>query len=430
MSGRRFRFIHASDLHLEAPVGGLGEVPPHLQDALLDAPFHAAERLFETALSERVDFLLLAGDVAHGATCGPRAFDFLDRWFRQLQAESIPIYWSESPHDQCDRWPTAVPLPENVQVLSSVHVEPITIKRDKKPLAKILGSRGTPDGVIDIDAFDGDASLFTIALVHGYPPQQMGAGSWGKTNVDYWALGGLHNPCELATRVGIARYAGSPQARATEEEGPHGVSIVDVEARHAVRQTIATDTVRWHHEFLELPAHLDQQGLLRMLRERSQQLLDAAAGRQLLVRWTVTDGDQLTDTRSDLLAARLREGALASELLIALRREFGQNNPGLWSVSLDADPADILPSGWYEEDTVLGDLLRSVQQHQVDASLNLQLDTFDLASELTKTLQRRMVISNEEERKRILSHVASLGVDLMRGDRVLSEDAADPPPMI
>ncbi len=57
MSGQSFRFLHASDFHLEEPLGGLAEVPPHLGELFLDAPFTAAERVLDVAVRERVDCL-------------------------------------------------------------------------------------------------------------------------------------------------------------------------------------------------------------------------------------------------------------------------------------------------------------------------------------------------------------------------------------
>ena len=50
MPNRPFRFLHASDFRLDAVPRGLTEVPDHLRDTLLDAPFQAAKRVFDTAL--------------------------------------------------------------------------------------------------------------------------------------------------------------------------------------------------------------------------------------------------------------------------------------------------------------------------------------------------------------------------------------------
>lgn len=100
-----FKFIHAADLHLDQPFSGIAEVPPHVRATLVDAPYVAAERIFDAALSEQVDFLILSGDVADLDSCGPRVFAFLLEQFKRLAAKSIAVYWAGGKVDQPDRWP-------------------------------------------------------------------------------------------------------------------------------------------------------------------------------------------------------------------------------------------------------------------------------------------------------------------------------------
>ena len=76
------RLVHASDLHLEMPVHGLPEVPDHLRELLIEAPYHAAEQVFETALAEDADAVLLAGDVLNVDRAGPPAIVLLLDQFR------------------------------------------------------------------------------------------------------------------------------------------------------------------------------------------------------------------------------------------------------------------------------------------------------------------------------------------------------------
>src|SRR5207247_5013643 len=68
---RAFSFVHASDLHLELPPHGLSEIPEHLRDSLLEAPYRAADRVFALALSEKADFVVLAGEVLNASQTGP-----------------------------------------------------------------------------------------------------------------------------------------------------------------------------------------------------------------------------------------------------------------------------------------------------------------------------------------------------------------------
>ncbi len=142
-----------------------------------------------------------------------------------------------------------------------------------------------------------------------------------------------------------------------------------------------------------------------------------------MVSWLLTDGDQLADTRSDLSIARLRQGNIGGEILAALRREFGADVPGIWPVSLEAEPPAVLPAGWYEEDTVLGDLLRSVQHYQSDVRQTLQLEPIAAQSSLSEPFRTALMTVTADERELLLRHVSALGVDLLRGNRVLSEES-------
>ena len=77
MSGWPFRLVHASDFHLELPLFGVSDVPPHLRDMFLQAPYEAARRVFETVLAEEAELLLLSGDLLSPLDAGPRGVCFL-----------------------------------------------------------------------------------------------------------------------------------------------------------------------------------------------------------------------------------------------------------------------------------------------------------------------------------------------------------------
>ena len=87
MTGQAFRFIHASDFHLEQPLQGLIEVPDHLREQLIDAPYTAALRVFDAAIRDRVDFVLLSGDLVDPDLSGPRGVGFLLEQLERLDRE-------------------------------------------------------------------------------------------------------------------------------------------------------------------------------------------------------------------------------------------------------------------------------------------------------------------------------------------------------
>ncbi len=422
MGKRQLRFVHAGDLHLEQPLSGISDVPRHLRGLFLDAGMKAAEHVFDTVVEEQADFLLLSGDVVQLRTGGARAVDFLWRQFNRLRELSIPVYWCDGGRDETEHWPTAVPLPSNVHTFGSHHVERLTLRREHGRDVVIYGCGSSQNVDAPWNDFHHTGEAYSIALIHHDGPIPTAELN---SSIHYWALGGDHQRHELSCRGTTAYVCGSPQGLRLSEDGPHGCAVIDVDQRGMThRHFVMTDVVRWFDERIELPDHMDANSLMRLLRDRTAAVRDAAAGRQALVRWRVIDGDQISDTQSDLLAARLRQGGLAGELLQAIRNEFGMELPGVWSVAIEAEPPVVLPSGWYEEDTVLGDLLRLVQQIQNDPKQTVALEPISGKHALRDDLVQRLNHVEPAQRESLLRRVAILGVDVLRGDRVLSDEFA------
>ncbi len=82
--------------------------------------------------------------------------------------------------------------------------------------------------------------------------------------------------------------------------------------------------------------------------------MGAGLGPDMLVTWTVAG--------SPWLAAKLRWGSLENDLLARLRNEFGNRRPALWSVAIVPDTDVELPSSWREQESLLGDMLRSLKE--------------------------------------------------------------------
>ena len=139
MAGEFCRFLQASDLHLEQPLYGLTEVPDHLRELLLDAPLQAAARVFETAILENVNFVILAGDVVNPQTAGPRAMAFLLDQLEQLRDHKIAVYWCGGKDNPPEAWPEAVALPDNVQVFPKGKIKQLAHRRGDQPLASVIG---------------------------------------------------------------------------------------------------------------------------------------------------------------------------------------------------------------------------------------------------------------------------------------------------
>ncbi len=417
MVGAPFRFIHAGEFHLEQPLCGLSGVPDHLRDALIDAPYAAAEQVFQAALSEGVQFVVLSGDLLNPHAAGPRGLAFLVAQFERLAERNIAVYWAGGQVDPPGRWPSPVVLPPNVHVFPKGKVEEVTHRHDGEPLATVMGTSVVRLRRIRAADFQRDPNgLFSVAVAYGHGDPE----SLARRGIHYWALGGAHRRRTLYAEQHAAQYCGTHQGRYPEETGPRGCTLVSVDQHAGIRsQFIPTDAGRWHHERIDLPEEATRSDLERLLRDRMQSLAANSGDRFLLVQWTVACSRQI--------AALLRHGHLASELAGWLRNEFGHGSPAAWTVRLQAETAAAIPSSWYEEDTILGDFLGAVRSHQDDDGQGLDLATLMSDRHAAGLLGSATQLTDPAARRRVLGKVAALGVDLLRGEEPAEADGNMPP---
>lgn len=411
MAGEFCRFLQASDLHLEQPLYGLTEVPDQLRELLLDAPLQAASRVFETAILEDVDFVILAGDVINPHTAGPRAMAFLLDQLEQLRDHKIAVYWCGGKEDPPEAWPEAVALPDNVHVFPKGKIKQLVHRRGEQPQAAVIGVSSPADGLVPLGDFRIEpANIFTVAVAWG---RTDAASAGAHKQIDYWALGGRHDAQTLFQGPQTAHYAGSPQGRCPGETGGHGCTLVQVEHGRKVRtKFIATESLRWRAETLSVTEGANRNDLQRQLRGAMQRIASEAGGAYVLVSWQVQG--------CETLVRQLRKGDLARELIDWLRTEFGRAKPAVWTTALTTPPTETIPAELYEEDTILGDFLRAIREHEETPARTLNLAAFlpDLGKH--RALASALQAVDRDERRVLLHEAAVLGLDLLSGEESLA----------
>ena len=99
----KIKFIHSSDFHLDEPIRGLQQLPQPLLETLAEAPYVAAESVFDTAITEKVDFVLLSGGLCNLEQLSARAVAFLVKQFQRLEQKDIFVYWCGAKEDSADQ---------------------------------------------------------------------------------------------------------------------------------------------------------------------------------------------------------------------------------------------------------------------------------------------------------------------------------------
>ena len=423
MSQHPLRFVHSSDLHLERPLQGVSEVPEHLRDLFLEAPFEAARQVFETAVTEGADALLLSGDIVDFENVGPRAVVFLAEQFQRLGDHGIAVYWASGDADPVDSWPSCQALPENVQNFPVGRVQTYELQRQGTTVASIQGISRSQGAELDVSGFHRDVhGLFTVGVSY----QSAAASGDESDRVDYMALGGQHRRQTVDQSPGIAHYCGSPQGRHPGdgswilstarshpgEIGTHGCTVVSVDdAGNVKTRFVATDSLRWITETVEVVAGTDEDALYLLIEQRIAKLRIKHQGTPLLVTWRIEGHGQILN--------HIRAGGISDDITSLLREQFGSEEPALWTVGLECtSPLDV-PREWYDEETIMGDVLREFRKLQEHSEIPLVLENF-LPPELRDTQRAELAEVTDEDRGALLWAASKMAVDMMDGEEQLT----------
>jgi DNA repair exonuclease SbcCD nuclease subunit len=398
------RFLHASDFRLEQPLHGLGEVPASVRKLLIDAPFESAKRVFDAALAEGVRFVVLSGDLLDLQACEPRSIVFLTEQFARLAQNKIDVYWAGGSLDSPTDWPAAVSLPDNVYIFGTKSPEEFLVEVNGEPIAAVVGlSSSKKTRMNSSDWTPKTESLVSIAVTNG----RFDRNKLASANIDYWALGGQPN-CEIVSeQEPTATYAGSPQGRGRHDEGGHGCQVVQVlESGEIKTRLVETDSARWRHLSFRAPKEATKEKLENLLGDQLLNVAAEAGDRVVLASIEIQCG---AGPGNDKLAQQLTDWA---------RKEFGGSSSELWIADLRITPPKDLLAQWGEEDSILGDFLRTVSgvKGGKDAcDFSRYLPTGQTGELLTQLVTG----SGGMEADLLLREAAKTGVDLLRG-----EDAA------
>jgi DNA repair exonuclease SbcCD nuclease subunit len=330
MSSDIVRFLHASELRLGAPLFGVADLPPKLREAMIDARYRAAERVFDVALAEGVDFVVLSGGVLSDAAAGPRGLWFFAEQAARLAERKIAVYWAEELTGG-RRWADYVPLPKNVYQLDPQVRQTYDFARDCRVVAKIM-----TESPLGQDAPRHDA--ITICLL----PEGLEGLPLSPAPVDYWALGGRSEPGAVPAVNGLAQFAGSPQGHSPSEGGPRGCMLVEAtRERQLTSRFVSTEVIRWHQERVAVDEGMNWQKLRADLHARREAIGRSSGCEAALVRWTLTGHGTVWQ--------QLLRDDVCERLLNDLRKQGSAGSPPVWSLLIDAAPDEAQVLAWSRE---------------------------------------------------------------------------------
>jgi exonuclease SbcD len=239
------RFLHVADLHLDSPFIGLKKLPPTIRQELIQSTFKAYDRIIEYAIANKVDFVLIAGDVFDQANRSLKAQLQFVRGLDKLAQAGIYSYIVHGNHDPLDgiQWP--IELPDRVHIFSGRKVETVPFIKQGKKEATIQGISYATRQVsenLSLDYKHQEECVFSIGLLHTNVDGSKGHENYApcslqdlvQSGLNYWALGHVHTRKVLHEAPYIV-YPGNTQGRHSREQGEKGFYDVQVNSSEKVQ---------------------------------------------------------------------------------------------------------------------------------------------------------------------------------------------------
>ena len=406
----KFRFIHAADLHLDSPFRGLKAfAPDNVSSELRRATFDAYDNIISLCIQERVNALLIAGDVYDGADRSLGAqLKFVDG-LKRLAAAGIRSFVCHGNHDPLDGWEARLDLPDGcVRFGPEVKGEPVF--PDDPERAIVYGISYPQRDVrenLSQHFRDLPRSGFSIGLLHANVDGNTEHDSYAscsisdleKTGIDYWALGHIHTRSVLRQDSPSIVYPGNPQGRHPNEPGARGVYLVDVNDFGPVQlQFRSVDMVRWESRDLPIGGLEDEQQALDTIFDLAGSVLEEAEGRSVVLR-LVLGGRGPMDRW-------LRRSGTVEDLLEELNEGYASRSPWLWCERIQLETESLIDREQIRErEDFAGDLARLVRDMEQNPTAleELRQSLHQLYESARARRYLRDLLPGDDELKLILS---------------------------
>ena len=321
-----FRFIHAADPHLDSPLQGLEAHEGAPIEVLRGATRRAFENLVNLAIGEKVDFVVIAGDLYDGDWKDYNTGLFFRAQMVRLQREAIPVYLIAGNHDAESVITKRLRLPENVHEFSTRSAETKQVPNQSVVIhGRGFPNRAVPENLV-IDYPAAVPGKFNLGVLHTSLVGKLGHDTYSpcseadlrEKGYGYWALGHIHQPEVISKNPWIV-FAGNCQGRHIKETGPRGCRLVTVNNALEVEgaEWRSLDVVRWEELSVDFTGVKSETDALGRVGVAMANAVKAAEGRLVASRIILTGTTSLHGSlhredqhwRAQLLACAQDQGA-------------------------------------------------------------------------------------------------------------------------
>lgn len=290
------RFIHTADIHLDSPLCGLYRYQGAPQEQLRGATRRALENLVDLAIKERVDFIVIAGDLYDGDWRDYNTGLYFVGQMGRLREADIPVYMVQGNHDAASQMTRRLRLPSNVIVFATDRAETKTLDH----LGVAIHGHGFAKQATTEDLSqrypDPYPGHLNVGLLHTCAGGREGHENYAPCSLDYlsakgydyWALGHVHKREILRAGHPWIVFPGNIQGRHIRETGAKGCSLVTAsDGRIQNVEHLPLDVLRWAVCEVDASGAIDQDDLLVRAEQQIGQALAETSDRLLAVRMVI-----------------------------------------------------------------------------------------------------------------------------------------------
>ncbi|MCU0721077.1 MAG: metallophosphoesterase [Pirellula sp.] len=409
-----FKFIHAADIHLDSPLRGLKQYIGAPVEQIRLAARKALENLVTAAITERVDFVLIAGDIYDGDWKDFQTGLFFIQQAARLDKASIPIYLIRGNHDAGNKMTKSLRMPPNVTIFSESSPESIYL--DEIGVAIHGQSYPTVSVTKDLSYHYPSAvpGRFNIGLLHTSLTGREGHENYAPCSVealtlkgyDYWALGHIHQR-EVVCKSPVIAFSGNVQGRHIKETGAKGCYLVSVDDSHRpAMQFLPLDVLRWELATIDLNDTMAERDVLHRIGAQFRDIVHSADGRCTAVRVRLIGN---TSLHSDFAS---RAEHWVNEIRgVAIQ----ESNSQMWieKVKFDTHENRYEQIDLADSESAIGELELLVQSIKNNPALLAELgfDLSDLQKKLPSEVRESLHLEDQESILEILNeaHAYLLG---------------------
>lgn len=407
-----FRFVHTADIHLDSPLRSLALKDPDAGALIANATRHSFSKTIDLCLDEKVDALIIAGDLYDGELRSMKTAEFFSSEMRRLVEAGIQAFIIRGNHDAESRITKELQLPDGVHVFPSggsslileekgVVLHGVSFSNPQAPNSFLPSYPVKKSGYQNIGLLH--TSLAGSPEHDTYAPCSLQ--SILDMEYDYWALGHIHKRAVYSHMSSCTVVMpGIPQGRHINESGVKTVTLAAISPSGEIEiEERVTSLVQFERLTIDLDGIEEWRDVVTASEIAFGKLIDNIQTPHAIARVTLNG--------TTPLAGRLRRDA---DVILSELREAARRNGSIFIEQCDQN-CRVAPS---KTEAASRDPVSELSRLMAGQGISLDritIDTKELMADMQTKLPPELRDAFEDPDGKLLEKYLSQGADEIRG---------------